>query len=43
MYIAEESIGIRIENDIVITEDGCIDLSADILRTVDDIEAFMAK
>ena len=43
MYIAEEGIGIRIENDVVITEDGCIDLSADIIRTVEDIEAFMAK
>ncbi len=43
MYIAEEGIGIRIENDVVITEDGCIDLSTDIIRTVEDIEAFMAK
>ena len=43
LYIEEESIGIRIENDILITEDGCIDLSADILRTVEEIEAFMAK
>lgn len=43
MYIAEEGIGIRIENDVMITEDGCIDLSTDIIRTVEDIEALMAK
>jgi Xaa-Pro aminopeptidase len=43
MYIAEEGIGIRIENDVVITEDGCIDLSKDIPVTVEEIEAIMAK
>ena len=43
LYIAEEGIGVRIENDVLITEDGCIDLSSDILRTVEDIEALMAK
>lgn len=42
-YIEEEGIGIRIENDILITEEGCIDLSSDILRTAAEIEAFMAK
>ena len=43
LYIAEEGIGIRIENDVVITEDGCIDLSKDIPVTVEEIEAIMAK
>ena len=43
LYIEEESIGIRIENDVLITEDGCIDLSCDILKTVEKIEALMAK
>ena len=43
LYIEDEGIGVRIENDILITEDGCIDLSADIPRTVEDIEAIMAK
>lgn len=43
LYIADEEIGVRIENDVLITEDGCIDLSSDILRTVEDIEALMAK
>jgi Xaa-Pro aminopeptidase len=43
LYIDEEAIGIRIEDDLLITEEGCICLSEDIIRTPDDIEAFMAK
>ncbi|MBQ7050887.1 MAG: aminopeptidase P N-terminal domain-containing protein [Firmicutes bacterium] len=43
LYIEEEGIGVRIENDILITEDGCIDLSVNIPRTVEEIEALMAK
>lgn len=43
LYIAEEGIGIRIEDDILVTEDGCINLSRDIIKEVDDIEAYMAK
>lgn len=43
LYVAEEKIGIRIEDDILITEDGCENLSKEIIRTVEDIEAFMAK
>lgn len=43
LYVEEEAIGIRIENDVLITEDGCVDLSKDILRTVEDIERHMAK
>jgi len=42
LYVAEEKIGIRIEDDILITETGHENLSKDIIRTVDDIEAFMA-
>ena len=42
LYIEEESIGIRIENDVLITEDGCIDLSADLEKTTEEIEALMA-
>lgn len=43
LYIEDEGIGIRIENDILITDEGCIDLSSDIPRTVEEIEAIMAK
>jgi Xaa-Pro aminopeptidase len=43
LYIEVESIGVRIENDILITENGCVDLSVDIPKTVEEIEALMAK
>lgn len=43
LYIDEWEIGIRIEDDLLITEDGCKVLSADIIRNPDEIEAFMAK
>lgn len=43
LYIEEENIGIRIEDDLLITEDGCQVLSQEILKEVDDIEAFMKK
>jgi Xaa-Pro aminopeptidase len=41
LYIEEEGIGIRIEDDILITEDGCENLSKSIIKTVDELEAFM--
>lgn len=34
-------IGVRIEDDVVVTETGCHVLSADLVKTVEDIEAFM--
>lgn len=40
LYIAEENIGIRIEDDILITKDGCENLSSDIIKTIEDIEKF---
>ena len=43
LYIEEECIGIRIEDDLLITEDGCEVLSKDIIRTTEEIEDFMAK
>lgn len=42
LYIPEEGIGIRIEDDVVVTKDGCEILTKDMIRTVDEIEAFMA-
>lgn len=43
LYIDEWGIGIRIEDDLLIQEDGCEVLSADIIRDPDEIEAFMAS
>ena len=43
LYIEDENIGIRIEDDILITKNGCENLSKQIIKTVDEIEAFMAK
>ncbi len=41
LYIEAEDIGIRIEDDIMITEDGCINLSSEIMKEIDEIESFM--
>ncbi|MPW25397.1 M24 family metallopeptidase [Alkalibaculum sp. M08DMB] len=43
LYIQEESIGIRIEDDILITEEGNINLSNHIIKEVDAIESFMSS
>lgn len=41
IYIQEEGLGIRLENNILITKDGNIDLMADILVEADEIESIM--
>jgi len=41
LYIEEENMGIRIENDILITEGGPVDLMIDIPVETDEIEAAM--
>ncbi len=43
LYIDEWEIGIRIEDDLLITEDGAICLSEEIMRDADEIEAYMAS
>ncbi len=43
LYIKEWGIGIRIETDLLITEDGCEDLAPYIVREVEDIEKVLAK
>ena len=41
LYIEEESIGIRIEDDALVTKDGCKNLSSQIIKSVEEIERFM--
>ncbi|WP_297420315.1 aminopeptidase P family protein [Clostridium sp.] len=41
IYINEESIGIRIEDDILVTKDGCEVLTKDMIKDVSEIEEFM--
>jgi Xaa-Pro aminopeptidase len=43
LYIEEEKIGIRIEDDVVVTENGYENLSKDIIKSVEDVEAFMNR
>jgi Xaa-Pro aminopeptidase len=43
IYIAEENIGIRLENDILVTETGQIDLLADEPIEIDEIEKLMNR
>ncbi|MGI6359053.1 MAG: aminopeptidase P family protein [Bacillota bacterium] len=42
LYLAEEGIGIRIEDNVLVTKSGVEFLSAGIIKTVSDIENFMA-
>ncbi|AWK50334.1 Xaa-Pro aminopeptidase [Clostridium beijerinckii] len=41
IYISEESIGIRIEDDILVTKTGCEVLTKNIIKEVNEIEEFM--
>lgn len=43
LYIKEEGIGIRIEDNILITKDCSINLSKDIIKEVKDIEEYLSK
>lgn len=43
IYIQEENIGIRLENDVVITEEGIFDLMRNIPIEADEIEELMNK
>lgn len=43
LYIAEEGIGIRIETDVLVTDESHEDLGPQIIREVHDIENFLAS
>lgn len=43
IYVEEWGIGFRLEDNCLVTEDGCENLSAAIPRSIEDIEAFMAQ
>ncbi len=43
LYIEEWGIGIRIEDDALVTENGCEILTKNMIKTVEDIERFMAE
>lgn len=43
LYFEKLKIGVRIEDDLLITKTGCECLSKDIIKEIDDIEAFMSQ
>ncbi len=43
IYIAEEGIGIRIEDDVLVPADGCEVLTKGMMKEVSEIEAFMKR
>jgi Xaa-Pro aminopeptidase len=43
LYISEEKIGIRIEDDVLVTDDGHKNLATDIPKEIDEIEKMMSQ
>lgn len=43
LYMTQDKIGIRIEDDILVTDNGYVNLSKDIIKTTDEIEKFMSQ
>ena len=43
IYVREWGIGLRIEDNVLVTADGCENLSAGIPATIEEIESFMAS
>ena len=43
LYLPDEGIGIRLENDVLVTEDGPVDLCREIPLDPDDVEDWIAS
>ena len=43
LYFEELGIGVRIEDDLLITSNGCINLSKDIIKEIEDIEKYKGE
>ena len=43
LYFAKYGIGVRIEDDVLITLDGAVVLSKNIIKEIDEIERLMAR
>ena len=43
LYIESEGIGIRIEDDFVMTKNGAVNIYKNTIKTVEEIEQFMAQ
>lgn len=43
LYLPQYQLGIRIEDDVLVTKNGCNILSKDLPKTVEEIEGFMAE
>jgi Xaa-Pro aminopeptidase len=43
IYLPDENFGVRIEDDILVTADGHVNLTGNIPKTIDEIESSMAN
>jgi len=43
IYLAKESLGVRIEDDVLVTTDGCSVLSTSLAKSIEEIEALMGS
>ncbi len=43
LYIPELNLGIRIEDDVLVTKDGCKVLTKDMIKEIDEIEKYMSE